>query len=38
MNAHFSTSDPRHLLGESAIRLGALFLKALGRVEKARHG
>jgi hypothetical protein len=34
MNAHFSTPDPHHLLGVSATRLRALFLKALAALQK----
>jgi hypothetical protein len=34
MNAHFSTPDPHHRLGDSATRLRALFLKALAALQK----
>jgi hypothetical protein len=40
MNAHFSTPDPLHLLGENATHPSGLFLKALDGVENPRdtHG
>jgi hypothetical protein len=34
MNTYFFTPDPHHLLGESATRLRALFLKALAALQK----
>jgi hypothetical protein len=34
MNTHFSTPDPRYLLGDNATRLRALFLKALAALQK----